>query len=144
MGACLHTPQFRTTDQRAAFVSHDWRRFAVSDPDYPLTLMSVRSEGQFNTIIYEEGDSYRGTHSRWVLLMGGADRKRLGLALGDEVTLCSRHGEMRALKRCDFDLPAGNLMAYYPEANVLIGRDVDPRSHTPAFKSVSVAVEQSR
>ena len=30
------------------------------------------------------------------------------------------------------------------QANVLIGREVDPRSHTPAFKSVAVAIESLR
>ena len=33
-------------------------------------------------------------------------------------------------------------MAYYPEANILIGRDTDPRSKTPVFKSVAVDVEK--
>ncbi len=35
-----------------------------------------------------------------------------------------------------FDLPRGSALAYYPEANVLCGTAVDPRSKTPAFKSV--------
>ncbi|WDR03852.1 hypothetical protein PSQ19_07400 [Devosia algicola] len=39
-----------------------------------------------------------------------------------------------------FDLPRGSAMAYYPEANVLAGRDVDPRSRTPAFKSIAVTL----
>jgi hypothetical protein len=30
---------------------------------------------------------------------------------------------------------------YYPESNVLVPRDVDPRSKTPAFKAVLVSVE---
>ena len=30
---------------------------------------------------------------------------------------------------------------YFPEANVLVPRDVDPQSKTPAFKSVLVTVE---
>ena len=30
---------------------------------------------------------------------------------------------------------------YYPEANVLVPRDVDPQSKTPAFKSVLVTLE---
>ena len=29
---------------------------------------------------------------------------------------------------------------YYPEANVLVPRDVEPRSKTPAFKAVLVEV----
>ena len=36
----------------------------------------------------------------------------------------------------------GSALAYYPEANVLCGTAVDPRSKTPAFKSVPVWIEQ--
>ncbi len=32
-------------------------------------------------------------------------------------------------------LPRGNLAMYYPEANVLIPRRLDPGRATPAFKS---------
>jgi anaerobic selenocysteine-containing dehydrogenase len=45
---------------------------------------------------------------------------------------------MRELSVMAFDLPPGNLMVYFPEANALIGRETDPRSKTPAFKSVAV------
>jgi hypothetical protein len=34
----------------------------------------------------------------------------------------------------------GNAALYYPEANVLVPRHVDPRSKTPAFKSVLVEI----
>ncbi len=47
-------------------------------------------------------------------------------------------GEMKAVTVYPFDLPDGDVMAYYPEANVLIGRERDARSKTPAFKSVDV------
>jgi hypothetical protein len=33
---------------------------------------------------------------------------------------------------------------YYPEANVLVPRGVDPQSKTPSFKSVLVRLEASR
>ncbi len=49
-------------------------------------------------------------------------------------------GEMRGVAT-RFDLPRGSVLAYYPEANVLVGTAVDPRSKTPAFKSVPVQVE---
>ncbi|MEX1031815.1 MAG: molybdopterin dinucleotide binding domain-containing protein, partial [Cellvibrionaceae bacterium] len=140
-GRLLHTPQFKTADRRANFIAHDWQQLDLADSEYPFMLMSVRSEGQFNSIIYEEKDSYRGTNGRWVVLMGAADRQRLGVSVGSTVTLRSPHGQMKNLEVCDFNLPVGNLMAYYPEANALIGRDVDPRSKTPAFKSVPVAIE---
>jgi hypothetical protein len=38
------------------------------------------------------------------------------------------------------DIKAGNAAMYYPEANVLVPKTVDPASKTPAFKSVLVTV----
>jgi hypothetical protein len=35
---------------------------------------------------------------------------------------------------------AGNVAMYYPEANVLVPRKLDPESKTPAFKSVPARV----
>ena len=139
----LHRAEFNTPSRKAQFQSHDWHTaddWLKQSGEYPFRLMSVRSEGQFNSIIYEEKDSYRGVTSRQVVLMGPDDAERLGVSAGDSVNLASAHGTMPSLTVCLFDLPAGNLMAYYPEANVLIGRDTDPRSQTPAFKSVAVAV----
>jgi hypothetical protein len=37
-------------------------------------------------------------------------------------------------------LPPGNLAMYYPEANALIPRAIDPRSGTPVFKSTTARV----
>lgn len=34
----------------------------------------------------------------------------------------------------------GNALMYYPEANVLVSRSVDPQSKTPAFKNVLVEI----
>jgi anaerobic selenocysteine-containing dehydrogenase len=34
----------------------------------------------------------------------------------------------------------GSIAMYYPEANVLVPRRLDPRSKTPAFKSVAARV----
>ena len=63
-----------------------------------------------------------------------------GLREGQTVTLASEVGRMTAIATL-FDLPRGSAMAYYPEANVLVGTEVDPRSKTPAFKSVPVWIE---
>lgn len=133
----LHRPEFARASGKARFQAYAARRQA-SDARYPYTLASIRSEGQFNSIIYEESDSYRGTEERWCVLVPYADCQRLNLAKGDKATLRSAHGIMEGLTVYPFDLPAGSLMAYYPEANVLIGTEHDPRSKTPAFKSVPV------
>jgi hypothetical protein len=39
------------------------------------------------------------------------------------------------------DIPPGNAVMYYPEANALVPRLADSRSKTPAFKNVVVTVD---
>lgn len=139
-GRLLKQPRFNTANQRARFVVHP---LPTANPDaerYPFLLASVRSEGQFNSIIYEEKDSYRQKAGRRSVFMCKADIDRLGLSIGDVVTLASPSGRMPVVTVEVYDLPPGNLLAYYPEANVLTGQTLDPRSQTPNFKSVPVAV----
>ena len=132
-------PEFKTPNGKAQFQTSSLPG-ALTSNEYPFLLASIRSEGQFNSIIYEESDSYRGTDTRWAALMNQRDMDALKISAGDYVDLQSAQGEMKAVKVFAFDLPRGNLMAYYPEANVLIGTAHDPRSKTPAFKSVPVNI----
>ena len=53
----------------------------------------------------------------------------------DAVRVQSEIGAMRAVVAL-IDIAPGNLAMYYPEANVLVPRRIDPASGTPAFKSV--------
>lgn len=134
----LHTPDFKTPSGKAQFKVTP---LPERDETAPFILTTVRSEGQFNSIIYEERDSYRDVASRWTVLVSAEDAETLGLASGAKVNVRSAHGEMRDVTLQIFDLPPGNVMAYYPEANALTARTVDPRSRTPAFKSTSVWIE---
>lgn len=139
-GRRLDSPTFPTPSGKAQFQ-------AISlPPATPLTelqlrLMTVRSEGQFNTVVFEEEDIYRGQERRDVILMNPSDMTRLGLSQDQRVTVRSTAGEVRGQRVRRFDVRAGNAMMYYPEANVLVPRDVDRRSKTPAFKSVVVEIE---
>lgn len=103
--------------------------------------MTLRSEGQFNTVVYEEQDIYRGQERRDVILMNAADIRRLRLREDQKVTVCNQVGSMPNILVREFDLPSGNAAMYYPEANVLIPREADPLSKTPRFKSVLVEIE---
>ena len=134
----LHAPEFKTPSGKARFRVTPLPAREVSAP---FTLTTVRSEGQFNSIIYEGRDSYRSVPSRWTVLVSPEDIKFLGLETGAKVIVRSAHGEMRDVTLHAFDLPPGNVMAYYPEANMLTARAVDPRSRTPAFKSTPVWIE---
>jgi anaerobic selenocysteine-containing dehydrogenase len=138
----MHQPVFSTPSGKAAFKPVAMSEVRKTDGgDAPFMLSTMRSEGQFNSIIYEEKDSYRGTRSRWSVLMNRQDIAALGLTAGDKVTLRSRQGEMAAVEVCEFDVPRGDVFAYYPEANVLTATAVDPRSFTPSFKATPIWIE---
>ena len=97
--------------------------------------MTLRSEGQFNTVVYEETDLYRGNTRRDVVMMAFDDAAALGVSEGEWVTVSTTAGKMQVVVAI-VDIRAGNLAMYYPEANVLVPRNLDPRSRTPAFKGV--------
>lgn len=105
-----------------------------------LRLMTVRSEGQFNTVVYEDYDLYRNQDRRDIILMHPDDLKRHGLVAEKPVVVRSAVGEIRVLARPYDKIRPGNVLMYYPEANVLVPRQVDPASRTPAFKNVAVTV----
>lgn len=135
----MHEPSFRTASGKAHFRVCDLPvESAHGKAGFRLT--TVRSEGQFNSIIYEENDSYRQTDTRWAVMLNAADIAALGVRAGERVTLQSAFGTMENVKVFRHDLPTGNAMAYYPEANCLTGTDVDPRSKTPAFKHTAINI----
>ena len=105
-----------------------------------FNLSSVRSEGQFNTMIYDEADVFRNQKSRDVLYMNAKDIKKLGLSNGSLVDVKSETGSLKKVKLAKFDIKPGNVMTYMPEANILIPQNNDERSKTPSFKSVSVTI----
>jgi len=137
-GRTFHQPRFATLDQKARFKACAIP--SLKGEDGTFRMMTVRSEGQFNSIVYEEEDIYREQTSRWVVLMNKDDIKDKGLRENDLVTVESSVGKMEQVKVRSFDLPRGNVMTYYPESNVLVPTQTDPRSMTPAFKSVRVRV----
>jgi molybdopterin-dependent oxidoreductase alpha subunit len=106
-----------------------------------LRLMTVRSEGQFNTVVYDEEDIYRNQTRRDVILMNQSDLDQLGIAHDQRVRIKSATSEMRYITARAFDVRAGNAVMYYPEANVLVSTEIDEKSRTPAFKCVPITVE---
>jgi molybdopterin-dependent oxidoreductase alpha subunit len=136
-GRHLNAAHFPTASGKARFHAIELPR-AAEAPGRHLRLMTVRSEGQFNTVVYEEQDIYRGQERRDVILISPEDMQRWGFRKDQQVTVRSSVGELRRQLVRPYDIRPGNAVMYYPEANVLVPRDVDPRSRTPAFKSVLV------
>lgn len=136
-GRTFHEPRFATSDGKARFAPTPLPEPIRGDE---LRLMTIRSEGQFNTVVYEEEDLYRGVRRRDVVLMAAEDGARLGIWEGQEVRVTSERGAM-SVRAAFVDIRPGNCAMYYPEANTLVPARLDPRSKTPAFKAVPVRVE---
>ncbi len=139
-GRAVENYHFPTPSGRAKF-------HAISLPQPPtlkdkqLRLMTVRSEGQFNAVVYDEEDIYRGQERRDVILMSRADIERFGFQPNQRVKIQSEVGEMRYILVREFEIRPGNAAMYFPEANVLVPHTVDPMSKTPGFKHVVVTLD---
>jgi anaerobic selenocysteine-containing dehydrogenase len=135
-GRTFHEPVFHTPDRRARF--HVTPRPAPDSSDL-FRLTTLRSEGQFNTVVYEEEDLYRGQTRRDVVMMSEVDARILSVQEGERVIVQTEAGQMPATVSL-VEIRPGNLAMYYPEANVLVPATLDPQSHTPAFKYMRARV----
>ncbi len=141
----FHSPQFPTPSGRARFHAVRLPELADTDPKAGrFRLMTIRSEGQFNTVVYEEDDFYRGQERRDVILLHPDDIAAMGLKPDDRVRIESSCGAMEGILVRPFDIRRGNAAMYYPEANALVPAVVDARSKTPPFKNVAITVRPSR
>jgi anaerobic selenocysteine-containing dehydrogenase len=112
-----------------------------------LWLATIRSHDQYNTTIYSLDDRYRGVFGgRMVVLMNELDMLERGIARGTLVEIESLADDqqkrvVRGFKALPYNIPNGSIAAYYPETNPLLPLAYhDPKSKTPAAKSIPVVV----
>lgn len=137
-GRVLHEPVFPTPDGKANFTCVKTPVFKREAGQF--RMMTIRSEGQFNSIIYDEFDLFRGQTERRIVLMNPEDMKQLGISENGTVTLWNETGRMEELKARPFNIKTGNVATYYPEGNLIVPATTDPRSKTPSFKSCVVNI----
>ncbi|QLG44765.1 FdhF/YdeP family oxidoreductase [Costertonia aggregata] len=122
-------------------------------PDHALKadefmLMTVRSHDQFNTTIYGLDDRYRGIYNeRRVLFMNKEDMNSLQFEKQDVVNISSNYDNtVRTAHNflvIPYNIPKGNLAAYFPETNVLVPYNhFADRSKTPISKSIKVTLNK--
>jgi molybdopterin-dependent oxidoreductase alpha subunit len=136
----IQEPKFFTPSLKAKFTIC---KPISRTPKETFTMMSVRSEGQYNTVVYEEEDSFRGINRRDVILMNHSDMNKLNLTEDQMVSIESQTNSMRNIRVREFDIKAGNTLMYYPECNILISRELDPVSKTPAYKTTEIKIVPS-
>jgi molybdopterin-dependent oxidoreductase alpha subunit len=136
-GRIKHQPVFNTNNNKAFLEVIAARDARPETGNFNMT--TFRSEGQFNTIVYDEEDIYRGVRHRMVIFMNKQDMQNLELNEGQKVTVQSTIGSMQ-VEAVAGPIRQGNTAMYWPEANRIVPRNLDPLSKTPSFKKVSVKI----
>jgi molybdopterin-dependent oxidoreductase alpha subunit len=134
--------KFLVAGGRAKFSINPIPRHHLGDDE--LLMMTIRTHDQYNTTVYGMDDRYRGIYGgRRAILIGKSDMTRLGLEPGDMVDLESNYSGInrtaKSFKLVEYDIPAGCIATYFPEANPVIPSDQKAEiSGTPISKSVVV------
>jgi len=105
-----------------------------------VALMTGRSYGQHNTVVYRTADKYRGMPHRHCILMNPDDVQAAGLQDHQRVSVQGNAGCLEQIEIICGDIRQGAALMFYPEANILMKAEVDGRSRTPAYKRVPVLV----
>ncbi|MCP9773280.1 FdhF/YdeP family oxidoreductase [Synechococcus sp. Tobar12-5m-g] len=113
---------------------------APGEPGLVLVLITARSYGQHNTVVYKAGDAYRAMPHRQTILMNRTDLARSGLAAHQQVTVQGEAGRLEGIEIIPGEIREGAALMFYPEVNAIIRVPVDRRSGTPAFKRAPVLV----
>ncbi|MDX5627073.1 MULTISPECIES: FdhF/YdeP family oxidoreductase [unclassified Brenneria] len=124
--------------------------FPQLDEAVPFTLQTLRSHDQYNTTIYGLDDRYRGVYGqREVLFIHPDDMAAQGLADGDLVDIETLWHDgitrkVSGFRLVGYQIPRGNLAAYYPETNPLVPlSSYGDETFTPTSKSVPVKISRS-
>ena len=139
--------EFDTPSGKASFTIHDLPNVSLEDGRY--VLMTIRSHDQYNTTIYGLHDRYRGIHgNRRVLFMNALDMSEHGLKTRDIVNITSHYGKQNLHSKhwiiVPYEIPRGNLAAYFPEANELVPLESTADiSNTPTSKWIEITLSTS-
>ncbi|MEB3243085.1 MAG: FdhF/YdeP family oxidoreductase [Cyanobacteriota bacterium] len=150
-GRVFHEPRFATTSGRAQLAPTPLPELALPDATHfgglepgegglVLSLITARSYGQHNTVVYKTADSYRGMPHRQTILMNPLDIVSAGLAAHQRVMVRGEAGQLEGIEVIPGSIRRGAALMFYPEANVLMRPVIDAESGTPAFKRVPVLV----
>ncbi|MBD1889351.1 FdhF/YdeP family oxidoreductase [Coleofasciculus sp. FACHB-SPT9] len=105
-----------------------------------LALMTGRSYSQHNTVVYKQGDKYRGMPHRNCILMNPSDAKQAGWQEHQRVTVQGDAGKLENVEIIFGAVRQGAAMMFYPEVNIIFKARIDKQSGIPAFKRVPVVV----
>ncbi|PZO39829.1 MAG: oxidoreductase [Pseudanabaena frigida] len=146
----FHTPQFPTQSGKAQMFVTPLPKLelpTISSFGLPehngaivLVLSTGRSYSQHNTVVYKDGDYYRGMPHRNCILMNKSDGNRAGFQEHQRVTVRGNAGKMENVEIIYGQIREGSALMFYPEVNAIFSAPIDERCGTPAFKRVPIVV----
>lgn len=147
-GNAAHEREWKTRSGKAEFTTPTvLNASAVDDEPNIYSLVTFRSQDQFNTTIYGPSDRLRGLEgSRMIVLISPADMAAAGLSEGQSVALVTKSDdgisrEVSPLTVTAYDLPRGCIAGYFPELNALMPLyRHETASKTPAAKCIPVSI----
>ncbi|MEB3260877.1 MAG: FdhF/YdeP family oxidoreductase [Cyanobacteriota bacterium] len=154
-GRVFHEPHFPTPTGRARLAvtplpdltlpkAVHFGGLRPGDHGIVLSLITARSYGQHNTVVYKKADQSRGMLHRQTILMNPEDIAQSGLTAHGRVHVQGEAGTLQDIEVIPGAIRRGAALMFYPEANVLMRPVIDPDSGTPAFKRVPVLVSQHK
>ncbi len=146
--------QWNTSSKKACLYTHSLPESIVPASIRALTnnrilvMQTLRSHDQYNTTVYGFEDRYRGiSGERNIILINPEDMNDLGLKHESLVNVTSLWADnverkIEGFKLVSYDIPKGNVAAYFPEANPLVPlASIGDLSSTPTSKSIAVVIE---
>jgi len=122
----------------------------LNDRHVPFVMQTLRSHDQYNTTIYGLDDRYRGVYGqRKVVFIHPQDMAEQGLQEGQQVDIETLWNDgitrqVYGFVLVPYNIPRGNLAAYYPETNPLVPlSSYGDGSGTPTSKSIPVKLSLS-
>ena len=150
-GRVFSVPRFSTPNGRAQLSPTPLPELLAPDVDhfggladdergFVLNLITARSHGQHNTVVYKEADRYRGMPHRQTLLINPEDLQTFGFEAHEQVTVQGEAGSLEQIELIPGSIRQGCGLMFFPEANVLMRGESDQTCGTPAFKRVPVLI----
>ncbi|GLS90485.1 oxidoreductase [Psychromonas marina] len=151
LGNSAADKQWQTASKKAQFMTHDLpthllpANLRALSKDPVFVLQTMRSHDQYNTTIYGFDDRYRGVYGeRKVIFVNHNDISALGFENGQLVDVEALWGDgverkVYGFKLVEYEIPEGNIAAYFPETNPLVSIDgKGDLSDTPISKAIPV------
>lgn len=150
-GRIFPVPRFATLNGKAQLSPTPMPELTIPDVDhfggladgergFVLNLITARSNGQHNTVVYKAADRYRGMPHRQTLLVNPEDLQTFGFEAHDRVTVQGEAGSLEQIELIPGSIRQGCGLMFFPEANVLMRGVSDQTCGTPAFKRVPVLI----